>query len=80
MFMKKKVAEIKLLSLKNFLIVFAAGLLSWRFAIDLRDFFAKYNVWYNVLAFAVIFMAFWIMAYGMEYGVKILKKVTQKRS
>lgn len=80
MFMKQKVAEIRLISLKNFLIVFAAGLLSWRFAIALRDFFAKYNVWFNVIAFAVIFMAFWIMAYGMEYGVKILKKVTQKRS
>ena len=80
MFMKQKVAEIRLISLKNFLIVFAAGLLSWRFAIALRDFFAKYNVWFNVIAFAVIFMAFWVMAYGMEYGVKILKKVTQKRS
>lgn len=80
MFMKQKVAEIRLISLKNFLIVFVAGLLSWRFAIDLRDFFAKYNVWFNVIAFAVIFMAFWIMAYVMEYGVKILKKVTQKRS
>lgn len=79
-FMKQKVAEIRLMSLKNLLIIFAAGLLSWRFAIDLRNFFAKYNVWFNVIAFAVIFTAFWIMAYGMEYGVKILKKATQKRS
>lgn len=77
-FMKRKVAEIRLISLRNLLIVLVAGLLTWKMAIVLRHFFAEYNVWLNVIAFASIFIVFWMIVYGFEIGAKILKKKRQK--
>lgn len=77
-FMKRKVAEIRLISLRNLLIVLVAGLLTWKIAIVLRHFFAEYNVWLNVIAFASIFIVFWMIVYGFEIGAKILKKKRQK--
>lgn len=77
-FMKRKVAEIRLISLRNLLIVLVGGLLTWKIAIVLRHFFAEYNVWLNVIAFASIFIVFWMIVYGFEIGAKILKKKRQK--
>lgn len=77
-FMKRKVAEIRLISLRNLLIVLVAGFLTWKIAIVLRHFFAEYNVWLNVIAFASIFIVFWMIVYGFEIGAKILKKKRQK--
>ena len=78
-FMKRKVAEIRLISLKNLLSIVAASLLSWEVAIILRDFFAEYNVWLNVIAFASVFIVFWMTVYSIEFAKETLEKKASKK-
>ena len=76
--MKKKIEEIRLISFKNMLIILVSGLITWKIGIALRNLLAEYNVWFNVFAFVCVFIVFWIIAYGIEFIEKVLKKMRKQ--
>lgn len=77
-FMKKKIEAIRLISVKNLMIILVAGLLTWKIAIALKNFFAEYNVWFNVFAFVGVFIVFWVITCGIEFSTKVINKVGKR--
>lgn len=78
MFMKQKVADVRLISWRNLLIVLISASVSWIVALKLRSLLAPYNVWFNIIAFIIIFAVFWAGCLCIELTAKTLKKITKK--
>lgn len=74
LFMKQKVAEVRLMSMRNFGIILISALITWKVASALKKVFATYNVWLNMIAFVCIFAVFWTVALVVELAIKMWKK------
>ena len=74
LFMKQKVAEIRLMSMRNFGIILISALITWKVASALKKVFATYNVWLNMIAFVCIFAVFWTIALVVELAIKMWKR------
>ena len=74
LFMKQKVAEVRLMSMRNFGIILISALITWKVASALKKVFATYNVWLNMIAFVCIFAVFWTIALVVELAIKMWKK------
>ena len=73
LFMKQKVAEVRLMSMRNFGIILISALITWKVASALKKVFATYNVWLNMIAFVCIFAVFWTIALVVELAIKMWK-------
>lgn len=74
LFMKQKVAEVRLMSMRNFGIILISALITWKVASALKKVFATYNVWLNMIAFVCIFAVFWTIALVVELAIKMWKR------
>lgn len=74
LFMKQKVAEVRLMSMRNFGIILISALITWKVASALKKVFATYNVWLNMIAFVCIFAVFWTSALVVELAIKMWKR------
>lgn len=74
LFMKQKVAEVRLMSMRNFGIILISALITWKAASALKKVFATYNVWLNMIAFVCIFAVFWTIAIAVELAIKMWKR------
>ena len=74
LFMKQKVAEVRLMSMRNLGIILISALITWKVASALKKVFATYNVWLNMIAFVCIFAVFWIIALVVELAIKMWKR------
>ena len=74
LFMKQKVAEVRLMSMRNFGIILISTLITWKVASALKKVFATYNVWLNMIAFVCIFAVFWTIALVVELAIKMWKR------
>lgn len=61
MFMEKRIMKISLISTKNGIIMTLAGSLDIILLLFLKDFLRNYDVWFNVIAFAIGFVFFWVL-------------------
>lgn len=77
-FMKQKVAYVELISWHNLLIVLISASVSWVVALKLRGLLASYSVWFNIIAFIIIFAVFWVGCLGIEIAMRTLKKIMVK--
>ena len=74
LFMKQKVAEVRLISMRNFGIILISVLITWKVASALKKAFATYNVWLNMIAFVCIFAVFWIITLVVQLAIKMWKR------
>lgn len=74
LFMKQKVAEVRLMSMRNFGIILISALITWKVASALKKVFATYNVCLNMIAFVCIFAVFWTIALVVELAIKMWKR------
>lgn len=58
-FMKKRVMPIKLISVKEGISIFLAGVLDLLLLMQVKSFFRGYNVWFSFVSFAFAFLFFW---------------------
>ena len=74
LFMKQKVAEVRLISMRNFVVVLIAALIAWKVTNTLKIVFATYNILLNMIAFVCVFVAFWTITFVIELAIKLWKR------
>ena len=74
LFMKQKVAEVRLMSMRNFGIILISALITWKVPSALKKVFATYNVWLNMIPYVCIFAVFWTIALVVELAIKMWKR------